>query len=166
MKPKILKSLISMAQRRSERLVAALADERLALAQRQHETSSARAALDQHANARAAIVAELDRLTSAPFSADALIAANLREQEAAHTLANAADVVEQRRKDEAVQAGRVQAAQSAIRRNDRRLESLREHLTRIERENEKVLEAAAEEETEETSVARSLAARRGAAASI
>lgn len=156
---KALRSLVAMAQRRTEPLEAVVAAARNELARCRDATELAR---QRHAGAQAAlqaIVRERDVLLSTSFVAPALIAMELREFEARDAVEQADLDTCRHRDEEAEQARFVRTAMLAVQRNEQRIDSLRERIEALVRERAEAEQERDEEEAEEASTGRFIARR-------
>ena len=161
---KALKTLVRVRERQAAALERAHDDARAQLASCRDQLA---AALEEEGARRAAedaAHAELDTLTRAPFTPDALRTLEFRIEE---RKAAAAQAAQRARASEAAverQEIAVGEAAQAVRLNERRIEGFREQVEILVREREAAQEELAEEETEEASTARFVARVRAAAA--
>ena len=124
------------------------------------------AALGEQASSHAAEAAarvELDALTRAPFTPEALRALDFRIEERQAAVQQALRQVRDREAAVLRLEAAVAEAAAAVRLNERRIEGFREQVERLLQEREAAQEELAEEETEEASTARFVARLRAAA---
>ncbi|AKJ27823.1 hypothetical protein [Caldimonas brevitalea] len=157
---KALRTLVMVRKRQGERLEEALKAQRQALA----DAEAARAQAEEH---RETCVqrhqeAEQDRLalTSGVFTPAALRAQDFRIQDLASAIVQAAQALQQQDAQVNRQREQVDAVQAAIRRNNQRIEGFENRIAVLRSLREQAAEELAEEETEETAVAKLCMRRR------
>ena len=161
---KALKTLVRVRERQAAALQRAHDESRAQLASCHEQLA---AALEEEGLRQAAETAahgELDTLTRAPFTPDALRALEFRIEE---RKAAAVQAARRARDGEAAvqrQEAAVVEAATAVRLNERRIEGFRGQIEQLLREREAAQEELAEEETEEAATARFVARVRAAAA--
>ncbi len=161
---KALKTLVRVRERQGAALARAHDDARSQLAGLREQLAEALAEESARHAAEEAAHAELDTLTRAPFTPDALRTLEFRIEERKAAAAQAQRRAREGAAAVARQEVAVAEAAQAVRVNERRIEGFREQIDTLVREREAAQEELAEEETEEAATARFVARLRAAAA--
>jgi len=161
---KALRTLVRVRERQGEVLAQAAQAAREQLSQAHEALEAANAQVRECEDAQAAGAGELDALTSAPFTTDALRALGFRLEDLKAAVVKAVQGVKNAQETVTRQEQAVAQACAAVRRNDQRLEGLRDQIDKVLQERLEHEEEQAEEESEEASTARFVARVRAARA--
>jgi hypothetical protein len=159
---KALRTIIGVRERHNTRLEESLVAAKVQLRELQVEVDQALSFLGQCQNNERSARDQRDDLINHTFNPDKLIAFNFRVDALSGITADAAKTLEQRKAAVQSQEEVIANIQREIRRNLRRIDTFKDRIKTILREQEQLIEEAAEEETEETSTARFCARQRAA----
>jgi Bacterial type III secretion protein (HrpB7) len=157
-----LRTIVGVRERQQKRLEEALSAQRAVLAERQAECAEAEAQHEACELQERGAEAQRSGLLNGQFIAQHVMAMDLRLKTLAAETASAGQAVTKSRQAVDKQAETVRAAQRDVQRNTQRIESFKERIATLLREQEYAAEEAVDEETGETFTARLLARRRAA----
>lgn len=161
---KSLRTLIKVRERQGKRLEATLAEARRVLSECEADVEAAIEEHEQSVEDEAAGRQERDDMFSSSFTPAALRSLDFRIEELKAEVVKCERGVAERRKVAERQATVVTNAQTAVRRNEQRVEGFKDRLKKVMDEREATIEEDAEEEAAEAATGRFIARNRAAKA--
>lgn len=155
-----LRTIVGVRERQQTRLEAALSAQRALMAEREAALAQSMALHGQCAAVEQAAIAQRGVLLGGHFMPQHLMALELRLKSLVADTASAAKALAKSQQALEQQQAAVGAAQRAVRRNAQRIESYRERIASLLRDQDLAVEEAVDEETGETFAARLMARRR------